>query len=379
MALLKVRSFRRWAGLWLTLGLISGANSALRAQADLAAVREQAQKGVPGALTALGTAYASGQGVPQDDATALQCYRQAAAANDALAQYNLGLLYEMGHGVPQDLPGAVRFYLQAAKQGIVQAEFNLANLYADGRGVAPDLFEAALWYRQAAEKGLPEAQFNLGLAYELGRGVAKNPDQARTWYQAADAQGFAKAHERPASLAPGGRSAARVVQAVPVGPPIPDDRAAVLEAELAKVRLENARSLEALQNEKAALETRLQVAEAAMKNALSAPAALDLQRQASGPAATTPIQQGAQAVHDRALPAQRPVGRGAECAGGERGPPPLRRRLTAPGACRRAKNSRTRGSRATAPRAVARHRDKHLVPAVAKAERQARRRSSAAE
>ena len=278
MRLLKIRSFRRSAVLCLAVGLGWGANPALRAQTDLAAVRAQAKKGVPAALTALGTAYASGQGVPQDYAKALQYYKQAAAANDALAQYNIGLLYETGRGVPQDLPGAVGFYLQAAKQGIVQAEFNLANMYADGRGVAPDLFEAALWYRQAAEKGLAEAQFNLGLAYELGHGVVKNPDQARTWYQAADAQGFAKAHERLASFAPPG-TVARTVQGVPVGSAIPDDRAAVLDTELTKVRLENARSIEALQKEKAALQTRLQVAEAAMKDALSAPAAADLRRQ----------------------------------------------------------------------------------------------------
>ncbi len=278
LPLWKVRSFRRFAALGLAIGLALGLNAALRAQADLDAVRAQAQKGVPGALTALGTAYASGQGVPQDYAKALQYYRQAAAANDALAQYNIGLLYEMGRGVPQDLPGAVRFYLQAAKQGVAQAEFNVANMYADGRGVAPDPFEAALWYRQAAEKGLAEAQFNLGLAYELGRGVIRNPDQARTWYQAADSQGFARAHAQLASLPAPGAGAVRVVQAIPVGPAVPDDRVPALEAELAKARLENARSLEALQGEKAALETRLQVAEAAMKNALSAPAASDLQR-----------------------------------------------------------------------------------------------------
>ncbi len=254
------------------------------AQIDIAAVQAQAKQGDPGALTALGTAYASGQGVPQDFGKALQSYQQAAAAGDSLAEYNIGLMYESAHGVSQDLATAFRYYLQAAKQGVAQAQFNVGNMYAEGRGVGKDLFEAVLWFRQAAEKGLPEAQYNLGLAYELGRGVAKDLDQAKTWYGAAASQGFAAGKFRLVALGGATGRAAAAASAAVASPAAVGQGAAPGGGELDQLRAENARALDALQalqREKAVLEQRLAVAQAAMKDAVAAPAAAELQNRLS--------------------------------------------------------------------------------------------------
>jgi uncharacterized protein len=46
----------------------------------------------------LGNTYATGDGVPQDDAVAVYWYREAADQGDAKAQYNLGVMYENGRG-----------------------------------------------------------------------------------------------------------------------------------------------------------------------------------------------------------------------------------------------------------------------------------------
>ena len=46
--------------------------------------------------------YHKGQGVPQDDKTAVGWYRLAAEQRDANAQNNLGFMYANGKGVLQD-------------------------------------------------------------------------------------------------------------------------------------------------------------------------------------------------------------------------------------------------------------------------------------
>ena len=46
--------------------------------------------------------HQNGQGVPQDDKTAVKWYRLAAEQGNASAQYNLGVMYAYGMGVLKD-------------------------------------------------------------------------------------------------------------------------------------------------------------------------------------------------------------------------------------------------------------------------------------
>ena len=61
--------------------------------------------------------YATGEGVPEDDAEAVRWYRLAAEQDDASAQYFLGFAYANGRGVPEDYAEAVRWYRLAAEGG----------------------------------------------------------------------------------------------------------------------------------------------------------------------------------------------------------------------------------------------------------------------
>ena len=58
-------------------------------------------------------AYANG-----DHATALREWKPLAEQGNASAQSNLGVMYERGQGVPQDDKTAVKWYRLAAKQGL---------------------------------------------------------------------------------------------------------------------------------------------------------------------------------------------------------------------------------------------------------------------
>jgi hypothetical protein len=58
--------------------------------------------------------YDDGQGVAQDDVTAVSWYRQAAEQGYASAQNNLGLMYSQGQGVAQDYVQAYKWYYLAS-------------------------------------------------------------------------------------------------------------------------------------------------------------------------------------------------------------------------------------------------------------------------
>ena len=61
--------------------------------------------------------YASGRGVPEDDAEAVRWYRLAAEQGYAGAQLNLGLMYANAEGVPKDDVTAYAWLNIAAAQG----------------------------------------------------------------------------------------------------------------------------------------------------------------------------------------------------------------------------------------------------------------------
>ena len=90
--------------------------------------------------------------------------RAIAEAGDTAAQFTLGLMYATGEGVPQDDAEAVAWHRLAAAQGNADAQYNLGLRYSIGFGVSQDAAEAVTWYRKAAEQGHAEAQTRLGLA-----------------------------------------------------------------------------------------------------------------------------------------------------------------------------------------------------------------------
>lgn len=141
----------------------------------------------------LGSLYAMGRGVGNNDSQAVAWFRKAAAKGFAPAQSNLGFMYQHGKGVAKDLQEAVKWYRLAAEQKYVLAQLNLGSLYYTGEGVAKDQRQAAAWYRLAAEQGDAQAQTNLGLMYVRGEGVTNDDREAVKWYRLAAEQGDATA------------------------------------------------------------------------------------------------------------------------------------------------------------------------------------------
>ena len=107
-------------------------------------VRAQAQ---------LGSMYANGMGVSQDDSQAVFWYRKAAEQGDAKAQALLGRMYNSGEGVPQDYSHAVFWYRNAAEQGYALGQALLGSMYISGRGVSKDDVQGYAWLNLAAALG----------------------------------------------------------------------------------------------------------------------------------------------------------------------------------------------------------------------------------
>ena len=122
-------------------------------------------------------------------ASDLDSLKAAAEQGDAKAQSSLGYMYATGEGVPKNDAEAVRLYRLAAEQGFAKAQFGLGNMYRTGLGVPKNYTEAVRLYRLAAEQGFAKAQSNLGAMYGTGTGIPKDYIQAYAWYNIAATQG----------------------------------------------------------------------------------------------------------------------------------------------------------------------------------------------
>lgn len=137
----------------------------------------------------LGLCYMDGKGIPQNSFEGAKWYLKSAEQGNTKAQCDLGACYALGNGVKQDYMVAVEWYRMAAEQGYAMAQSNLGFCYLKGNGVSQNYREAASWYKKAAEQGYANAQYGLGICYEIGQGVAKDIKEATKWYHKAAEQG----------------------------------------------------------------------------------------------------------------------------------------------------------------------------------------------
>ncbi len=132
-----------------------------KSRPTLADVREAAGKGDAAAQLQLAMAYASGGGVPKDEAESLKWLRKSAEQGYAEAQVNLAGCYEKGVMVPEDAVEAVKWFRKSADHLYDGAQYSLGQCYAEGRGVPKDNVTASMWFYVAAEWGHEKAKEDL--------------------------------------------------------------------------------------------------------------------------------------------------------------------------------------------------------------------------
>ena len=121
-------------------------------------VRSLAEGGQHEAAFLMGTAYAEGLGVEENQPMAIAWYHRAADLGNILAQHNLGNAYREGSNVPQDFNMAAYWYRRSAEQGDALTCFWLGQLYEQGQGLPESRDEALRWYRESARRGNGQAQ-----------------------------------------------------------------------------------------------------------------------------------------------------------------------------------------------------------------------------
>ena len=112
---------------------------------------------------------------------ALTQWTPAAEQGFAEAQYNLGHMYRKGQGVPQNDNTAIKWYTLSAEQGEPVAQFNVGLMYQYGQGVPRNNKVAMKWLTLAAKQGHTFAQYNLGIIYTRGKGDLTNYERAYMW------------------------------------------------------------------------------------------------------------------------------------------------------------------------------------------------------
>ena len=109
--------------------------------------------------------------------------RKLADRGDADAQWQIGVRYHNGDGVPHDDAQAMQWFHRAAEQGHVTAEATLGAYYWAGRGVPQDLSQAYFWSALALAQGDENSKSRLeGLASQMTRAqVSAARQKAEAW------------------------------------------------------------------------------------------------------------------------------------------------------------------------------------------------------
>ncbi|PSH15266.1 hypothetical protein B7R74_17865 [Yersinia pseudotuberculosis] len=135
---------------------------------------------------------------PPNYAQALHLYSQAAAFDDAAAQFNLGNIYYLGRGATINYEVAYTWYLKSANStdnhDQSPSNLNVGNMYYNGLYVKKDYQQAIEWYLKATKchhqdghrrtycESALQARISLGDIYYNGAGVTKDLKTAFAWY-----------------------------------------------------------------------------------------------------------------------------------------------------------------------------------------------------
>ena len=154
-------------------------------------LQKNVQLGYAPSESTLAVLYATGKGVPKDDAKSLELLRKAAGQGFDKAQYNLGSTLLKKTPVP--LEEAISWLEKAANQGFLPSKKQLADLYYFGdKGVAVDRGKARQWALLAANQGDHDSENMMGSLLRFSENP-KEANEAAAWYEKAAKAGLSKA------------------------------------------------------------------------------------------------------------------------------------------------------------------------------------------
>lgn len=135
---------------------------------------DASKRGYVSALNNLAVLYELGDGVEQNEQTAIDLLKRGAEQGHALAMYNLGMRYRDGNGVRRDWGQAYELFAKSAEMGFVSSMVELGDALTLGRGVRNPR-RGVEWLQRAADAGADRAKISLAATYYFGRTGATPP------------------------------------------------------------------------------------------------------------------------------------------------------------------------------------------------------------
>lgn len=162
-----------------------------------------ADAGEMGAQALLGSLYAMGFTVAQDDAMAVKYLKAAADQGEPGSKGLLAGLYLTGRGGGSEAEG-YRLLKEGAEGGDADAMRNYGLMLVQGKGYPKDPEAGAAIVRRAAVAGDPKSQKLLGDLYNEGLGVPEQEADTIYWWNRAAEAGDAEAIAAMADVRSGG-------------------------------------------------------------------------------------------------------------------------------------------------------------------------------
>ena len=152
------------------------------AEPSVAALQGDCERGLAKACSSLAKSYATGKGVPKDEATAVRLYEQACQGKDLLGCSVLGSLYASGQGVPASIERAMAIWQHACDAGEPNSCTLLGAMY-ELRRVPKDPATAAVYYQKGCDGGHAAGCTQLSKLYRSGLGVPQDATRADELWQ----------------------------------------------------------------------------------------------------------------------------------------------------------------------------------------------------
>lgn len=133
-------------------------------------------------------------------ALALSCFKPAAKAGHASAQYQLGKIYADTAWTEHDASIACDWYEKAAARGHAEAAYDLAECFLRGEGRTMDAQNAVRWYELAVDHGNAQSAIRLAGMYQEGVLIPRDTDRVIAWRKKAIELGDAQSKTLLADL-----------------------------------------------------------------------------------------------------------------------------------------------------------------------------------
>lgn len=160
-------------------------------------IKTAAERGEPGAMNALARAYRDGAGMPKNRQQAIQWFERAMETGQTFAYNNLGSLYVED----KRFDDALKAFEASAQAGDIFGYNNMGQAAERGIGRPASVRDAISWYEKAAEGGQPFAFINLGRLWIAGSPeLPADPRRAAYWYARAAENGNVWGHVQLARL-----------------------------------------------------------------------------------------------------------------------------------------------------------------------------------